>query len=39
MGTQNFDQYWKDQRFRRKKPVVGGTTFLRYGDNIYHSER
>lgn len=31
-----FDQYWNDRRFRRKKPVMGGTTHLRYGDNIYH---
>lgn len=33
-----FDQYWKDRRFRRKKPTVLGTTFLRYGDNIYHRD-
>lgn len=31
-----FDQYWEDPRFRRKKPVMHGTTYLRYGDNIYH---
>jgi hypothetical protein len=31
-----FDEYWRDHRFRRKKPVMSGTTFLRYGDNIYH---
>jgi len=34
----SFDQYWKDHRFRRKKPVMSGTTFLRYGDNIYHRD-
>lgn len=34
-----FDEYWSDARFRRKKPVMNGTTFLRYGDNIYHSNR
>jgi hypothetical protein len=33
-----FDQYWKDQRFRRKKPHMSGTTYLRYGDNIYHRD-
>lgn len=33
-----FDQYWADQRFRRKKPVMSGSSFLRYGDNIYHSD-
>lgn len=31
-----FDEYWKDKRFRRKRPVVGGTTIMRYGDNIYY---
>ena len=33
-----FDQYWEDKRFRRKKPVMPGTTYLRYGDNIYHRD-
>jgi hypothetical protein len=33
-----FDEYWKDKRFRRKKPVMSGTTYLRYGDNIYHRD-
>jgi hypothetical protein len=33
-----FDQYWQDRRFRRKKPAMEGTTFLRYGDNIYHHD-
>jgi hypothetical protein len=32
----SFDEYWADHRFRRKKPVMSGTTYLRYGDNIYH---
>lgn len=32
----SFDEYWADRRFRRKKPVMSGTTYLRYGDNIYH---
>jgi len=31
-----FDQYWKDKRFRRKKPHMSATTYLRYGDNISH---
>lgn len=31
-----FDDYWQDKRFRRKRPVICGTTYLRYGDNIYH---
>jgi Nucleotide modification associated domain 2 len=33
-----FDDYWSDPRFRRKKPVMGGTAYLRYGDNIYHRD-
>jgi putative DNA base modification enzyme with NMAD domain len=33
-----FDEYWTDHRFRRKKPVMAGTTYLRYGDNIYHRD-
>src|SRR5262245_55889622 len=33
-----FDEYWADPRFRRKKPVMSGTTYLRYGDNIYHRD-
>lgn len=33
-----FDSYWQDHRFRRKKPVMTGTTYLRYGDNIYHHD-
>lgn len=32
----NFDDYWKDWRFRWKKPVMQGSTHQRYGDNIYH---
>lgn len=31
----SFDEYWNDARFRRKKPVMSGTTYMRYGDNIY----
>lgn len=34
-----FDQYWKDKRFRRKKPHMSALgTYLRYGDNIYHRD-
>jgi len=33
-----FDEYWQDPRFRRKKAVMAGTTYLRYGDNIYHRD-
>lgn len=31
-----FDQYWNDPRFREKRPVMNGSTKVRYGDNIYH---
>lgn len=34
-----FDLYWSDRRFRRKKPVMAGTTQLRYGDNIYFRDK
>jgi hypothetical protein len=33
-----FDVYWRDHRFRHKKPVMKGTTVYRYGDNIYHRD-
>jgi len=33
-----FDEYWAGARFRRKKPIMTGTTYLRYGDNIYHRD-
>jgi Nucleotide modification associated domain 2 len=33
-----FDEYWIDQRFHRKKPHMSATTYLRYGDNIYHRD-
>jgi hypothetical protein len=33
-----FDEYWNDPRFKRKRPVMAGSTHLRYGDNIYHSD-
>jgi len=35
----SFDQYWSDPRYWRKRPCMLGTTYLRYGDNIYHHER
>ena len=33
-----FDEYWAAERFRRKKPLMSGSTYLRYGDNIYHRD-
>src|SRR6218665_1452893 len=31
-----FNQYWHDARFRRKRPNMRGTRYMRYGDNIYY---
>lgn len=31
-----FDQYWADARFRRKRPLMHGSRYLAFGDNIYH---
>lgn len=31
-----FDQYWKDERFSCKRPVMNGSLKVMYGDNIYH---
>jgi hypothetical protein len=33
-----FDQYWHDERFRRKRPELLGSMMLRYGDNLYHTD-
>ncbi|WP_439616269.1 hypothetical protein [Shinella sp.] len=32
----SFDDYWRDERFRNKKPMLEGSFKLRFGDNIYH---
>jgi hypothetical protein len=34
----SFDEYWRDPRFRTKRPVMRGSRMLRHGDNIYHRE-
>ena len=34
----NFDQYWKDEKFLSKKPVMHGSLKTMYGDNIYHKD-
>jgi hypothetical protein len=31
----DFDHYWRDPRFQRKKPVLNGSKKLCFGDNIY----
>lgn len=33
-----FDDYWHDPRFRSKRPRMGGSLMLSYGDNIYHRD-
>lgn len=36
--TLTFDQYWDDDRFQYKKPVLNGSLVQMYGDNIYHKD-
>lgn len=33
-----FQEYWEDERFKYKKPVLNGSLKQIHGDNIYHSE-
>lgn len=33
----DFDAYWSDPRFRRKRPDMRGSMMQRHGDNIYHT--
>lgn len=32
-----FDDYWRDLRFQRKKPILTGSISASFGDNIYHT--
>ncbi|MGL1861446.1 MAG: hypothetical protein OCC46_02855 [Pseudodesulfovibrio sp.] len=32
----SFSQYWNDERFQYKKPIMTGSLKQMYGDNIYH---
>lgn len=32
-----FDEYWNNQKYKFKKPVMNGSLLQNYGDNIYHS--
>jgi hypothetical protein len=34
----SFDEYWADPRFKPKRPDLRGSTMVRFGDNIYHSD-
>lgn len=33
-----FDEYWNDERFQCKKPVMNGSQKKLYGDNVYHHD-
>lgn len=33
-----FDKYWNDSRFMKKRPKMAGTRIKRCGDNIYHHD-
>ena len=34
-----FDQYYNDDRFQCKKPVITGSLVQMYGDNVYHTDK
>ena len=34
-----YDQYWRDPRFRNKRPNLHGSWKQAFGDNIYHKAR
>lgn len=34
----SFDAYWKDRRFRQKRPNLRGSLKQSFGDNIYHRD-
>lgn len=33
-----FDEYWNDNRFAAKKPLINGSLVQIYGDNFYHTD-
>lgn len=37
-GKMNFQDYWEDPRFRRKRPLLRSSLRRAYGDNIYHHD-
>ncbi len=37
-GKLTFNEYWYDERFDVKKPVMNGSNKQFFGDNIYHKE-
>ncbi|MBM6596527.1 hypothetical protein ILT42_21195 [Microvirga sp. BT291] len=34
----NFDEYWRDPRFRLKRPILNGSKAQQFGDNIYYTD-
>lgn len=32
-----FNEYWNDERFRYKRPIINGSLVQMYGDNFYHT--
>ena len=34
----SMDDYWNDERFEYKKPVINGPLITMYGDNFYHKD-
>jgi len=36
--TCSFDEYWRDPRFRQKRPNLRGSLKQAFGDNIYHRD-
>lgn len=36
--TPSFSEYWKDERFRNKRPNLRGSKKQAFGDNIYHKD-
>lgn len=35
-GKLTFQEYWDDERFQYKKPILNGSLVQMYGDNFYH---
>lgn len=33
-----YDDYWADDRFQCKKPIMSGSLMQMYGDNVYHTD-
>lgn len=35
----SLDDYWNDERFQYKKPIMNGTLVTMFGDNFYHKDQ